>query len=65
MRVFRVGDQVAVQCEGLATLRALCPDMPPNHHGEVTEVLDSNTLLIEFPDGQAVPYSVSECRLRE
>jgi alkanesulfonate monooxygenase SsuD/methylene tetrahydromethanopterin reductase-like flavin-dependent oxidoreductase (luciferase family) len=64
---FNVGDRVEVLDEGLAMLRRLCPDQPPNHHGRVSEI-DGDTIFVEFPiDGgyehsQCSPYPVSKVR---
>lgn len=46
----QVGDFVKVLDEGLAMLRRLCPDMPPNHHGRVCR-LSGNLVYVEFPIG--------------
>ena len=61
---FKVGDKVLVLDEGLAMLRRICPDMPPNHHGVVSEVWDDGTLLILFDDEQAAPYQPNMVRHR-
>lgn len=65
-----VGDLVEVLDEGLAMLRRICPDQPPNHHGRVAEIKD-DTIMVEFPiDGsyedhsQVAPYPVSMVRKR-
>lgn len=59
----KVGDEVEVIDPGLAMLRRICPEMPPNHHGRV-ERIDGHTVYVEFPiDGsyeehsQTAPYS--------
>lgn len=66
----KVGDDVEVLDAGLAMLRRLCPDQPPNHHGRV-EAIDGDMITVEFPidgsyDGhsQSAPYSRSEVRKR-
>lgn len=66
----KVGDDVEVLDEGLAMLRRLCPDQPPNHHGRI-EAIDGDTITVEFPidgsyDGhsQSAPYPRSEVRKR-
>lgn len=62
---FTIGDPVEVIDEGLAMLRRLCPGMPPNHHGTVSEIWDDGTLLILFDDTeQAAPYPPSDVRRR-
>lgn len=68
----KVGDPVEVLDPGLAMLRALMPDMPPNHHGIIVEVLGDGEFLIEFPIGnddpeehsQIAPYSSFMLRKR-
>lgn len=64
------GDEVEVLDAGLAMLRSLCPDMPPNHHGRV-ESIDGDTVMVEFPidgsyDGhsQSALYPREEVRMR-
>lgn len=66
MRKFNVGDKIEVLDEGLAMLRRICSDQPPNHYGEVSEIWDNgNTLLILFDDTeQAAPYPSNLVRLR-
>ena len=66
-----VGDKVEVLDEGLAMLRRVAPDMPPNHHGRIQEI-DGDTIMVEFPiDGsyedhsQVAPYPRSEVRRRD
>lgn len=66
----KVGDDVEVLDAGLAMLRRLCPDQPPNHHGRI-EAIDGDTITVEFPidgsyDGhsQSAPYPRSEVRKR-
>lgn len=66
----KVGDEIEVLDAGLATLRRLCPDMPPNHHGRV-ERIDGDMIMVEFPiDGnyddhsQSAPYPRREIRKR-
>lgn len=55
------GDLVEVHDEGLAMLRRVCPGMPPNHHGRVSEIR-GDEIWVEFPiDGsyehsQLAPY---------
>ena len=69
---FSPGDLVEVLCPGLASLRAICPDLPPNHHGTVKEIEDNGMVLIEFPIGeddikehsQVAPYPLDQVRLR-
>jgi hypothetical protein len=70
MNTFKVGDLVEVMDEGLAMLRRLCPDQPPNHHGRV-ERIDGDTIYVEFPiDGsydehsQTAPYPVDLVKKR-
>ena len=69
MRSFKVGDLVEVLDEGLAMLRRLCPDHPPNHHGRVSEI-KGDEIWVEFPlDGgyehsQVAPYPASMVRTR-
>ena len=65
-----VGDDVAVDDPGLAMLRAVCPDMPPNHHGRI-ESIDGDTIYVEFPidgsyDGhsQTAPYTRDQVKPR-
>lgn len=69
--MLKVGDEVEVLDPGLAMLRQLCPGMPPNHHGRVSE-LEGDLVLVEFPiDGsyeghsQCAPYPTSQVRKRE
>lgn len=68
---FRVGDEVEVLDEGLARLRQICPEMPPNHHGRVHEI-KRGRVWVEFPiDGsyeehsQVVPYPEHLVRVRK
>lgn len=62
--MFTIGDEVEVHDEGLAMLRRLCPDMPPNHHGRIQKIV-GDELWVEFPiDGtyehsQVAPYPAS------
>ena len=64
MENLKVGDLVEVNDPGLAMLRQLMPDQPPNHHGKVSEIWDDGTILVEFPIGsddenehsQVAPY---------
>lgn len=69
MVLYEVGDEVEVLDEGLAMLRRLCPGMPPNHHGRISEI-DGATIYVEFPiDGtyehsQTAPYDVEQIRKR-
>ena len=74
MDEFQVGDKVLVLDRGLAQLRAICPDMPPNHHGRIAEIREDGDLLIEFPisggkdsydHSQVVPYPPHEVRKRK
>lgn len=66
----KVGDEVEVTDEGLAMLRRICPDMPPNHHGKI-QAIDGDMITVEFPiDGgyehsQAAPYHRSKVLPRE
>lgn len=61
------GDEVLVLDEGLAMLRRICPDMPPNHHGRVDRIV-GDEIWVEFPiDGgyehsQTSPYPASMVR---
>jgi len=51
------GDKVEVLDEGLANLRKLQPQQPPNHHGIIDEIWQDGSLLILFDDTrQAAPY---------
>lgn len=52
-----VGTKVEVLDEGLAALRRIVPSMPPNNVGVVSEIWKDGTILVQFPDGQAAPYS--------
>lgn len=68
--MFEVGDLVEVLDEGLAMLRRICPDQPPNHHGRVAEI-SGETIMVEFPiDGsyedhsQVAPYPANLVRKR-
>ena len=67
----KTGDLVEVLDVGLSTLRRLCPDMPPNHHGRVAEVKEDGTILVEFPiDGgyehsQVAPYPAATVKRRQ
>ena len=65
-----IGDSVEVIDDGLAILRTLCPDMPPNHHGRVHGI-DGEMIMVEFPiDGsydehsQVAPYPADKVRKR-
>ena len=63
------GDPVEVLCPGLAMLRRLMPNMPPNHHGTVAEVWADGQILVEFPlsgdnHSQVAPYPKSMVRKR-
>lgn len=64
MALFSVGDPVEVLDEGLAMLRRICPDMPPNHHGRVQKIV-GDEIWVEFPIGgsyansQVAPYPAS------
>lgn len=66
---FKVGELVQVDDQGLAMLRKLCPDMPPNHHGRVDRV-EGSTVYVEFPiDGsyehsQVAPYDIEKVAKR-
>jgi len=72
MNELQVGDPVEVLDEGLAMLRRICPDMPPNHHGTVAEIWQDGTVLVEFPiseddpaeHSQAAPYPAAQVRKR-
>lgn len=66
---YAVGDLVEVLDEGLAMLRRLMPNMPPNHHGKVAEIWDDGQILVEFPlsgenHSQVAPYPASMVRKR-
>lgn len=69
MSDLKVGDAVEVLDAGLAMLRRICPDMPPNHHGRITEI-DGDRITVEFPlDGgydhsQIATYPRAEVRKR-
>jgi hypothetical protein len=53
----KVGDQVEVIDEGLAKLRQIVPDAPPNHHGIIEEFQENGDLLILFDDSKSsAPY---------
>lgn len=66
---YQVGDLVEVLDEGLAMLRRICPDMPPNHYGRVSEI-KGDEIWVEFPlDGgyehsQVAPYPANMVRKR-
>ena len=66
---FQVGELVEVLDSGLAMLRSLCTDMPPNHHGRVSEVR-GDEVFVEFPinggyeHSQIAPYPSSGVRKR-
>ena len=71
MSDFQVGDDVEVLNEGLAMLRNIMPNMPPNHYGRI-ESIDGDTIMVEFPiDGsyeehsQCAPYPRHEVRKRQ
>ena len=72
MSNLKVGDNVEVLCPGLAILRSLCPDMPPNHHGTVHEIMDDGGIMVCFPIGdedpedhsQIAPYPPEQVRKR-
>ena len=66
---YAVGDLVEVLDEGLAMLRRLMPNMPPNHHGKVAAIWDDGKILVEFPlsgenHSQVAPYPASMVRKR-
>ena len=69
MSELKCGDEVEVLDEGLAMLRRLCPDQPPNHHGRVG-YFKGDVVFVEFPiDGsyehsQCSPYPREQVRLR-
>jgi hypothetical protein len=54
----QVGDDVEVIDEGLAMLRKLCPDQPPNHHGRVDSISD-DLIYVEFPIDGSYEHSHS------
>lgn len=67
MDTLRIGDKVAVKDKGLEMLRQFAPQgAKPNNHGVIAEILDEETVLIEFPIGdddmsehsQSAPYSI-------
>lgn len=60
MGTLKVGDKVEVLDPGLARLRALMPDAPPNHYGTVAEIWDDGSILIEFPIGYDDPEQHSQ-----
>jgi hypothetical protein len=71
---FKVGDLVLVLDPGLALLRQVMPDMPPNHHGVIEKARDQDgDYLIKFPIGdddpeehsQVAPYPEYLIRLRK
>jgi len=47
-RKFQVGDTVEVLDEGLAMLRRLCPNQPPNNIGVISEFMSNGDALVEF-----------------
>lgn len=55
MNELKQGDRVTVEDEGLAMLRSICPDMPPNNTGTI-ERIDSECVYVCFDDGQLAPY---------
>lgn len=66
---YAVGDDVEVLDEGLAMLRRLMPNMPPNHHGKVAKIMPDGDILVEFPlsgenHSQVAPYPPSMVRKR-
>jgi len=73
MTEFIVGDPVEVLDEGLAMLRRIMPNAPPNHHGWVHEIWDDGTILVELSIGddnpdehsQVAPYPPHEVRHRQ
>ena len=64
------GVNVEVPDDGLAALRQICPDMPPNHHGRVVEI-KGDLIMVEFPIGgdyshsQIAPYPRAKVRIRK
>jgi len=66
VHAFKVGDKVEVEDEGLATLRKICPGMPPNHHGTVHEIR-GDIVMVSFPVGdhsQLAPYPRAQVKKR-
>lgn len=65
----KAGDEVEVLDEGLAMLRRIVLDAPPNHHGRVQKI-EGDMVYVEFPIGgrykrsQVAPYPRAEVRLR-
>lgn len=67
--MFKKGDRVYVTDPGLERLREIMRDVtgkepPPNHHGTVAKLWGAS-VLINFDDGCAAPYPVSEVRALE
>lgn len=54
--MLKKGDPVEVLDPGLAMLRKLCPDQPPNHLGRVDRI-DGETVYVEFPIGGSYEHS--------
>jgi len=63
MAEYSVGDLVEVLDEGLAMLRRLCPDMPPNHHGRVWKS-GATRFGLSFPSTGATRIIVRSPRTR-
>ena len=57
---FNIGDPVEVLDEGLAMIRRIMPNMPPNHYGWVHEIWEDGTILVEFPIGEDDPNEHSQ-----
>lgn len=62
-----IGDKVEVLDEGLAMLRRMCPDHPPNNIGIVSAFLPSGLVEIEFPVSgenhtQSAPYQIGQIK---
>jgi len=66
----QVGDKVRVMDQGLIMLQKFAPPgAKPNNEGTVSEILEDEALLIEFPIGdddpnehsQVAPYPASLC----
>lgn len=61
---FSAGDKIEVIDDGLAMLRKLCPDMPPNHYGCV-ERTQGRLVFVLFDDTkQTAPYPEHLVKLR-
>lgn len=56
----KIGDPVLLTDPGLARLRAIMPDAPPNHYGAVADILPDGTIFVLLPIGEDDPAEHSQ-----